>query len=200
MKEIVLIKSYLYRKETGVFLDRLLDDNKAATNKWGNCKILWWFDCPNQNVMTLEKAATRTEQGKAQGLANMVCDAIRFQFEPLPNPKAAHFDTSVLYSHWDFDGNRVFLPFVDQLVAITRAKLSTDEWDSGADFYGLFEIETDENRAIDGGLDYINVWAEFLGEFDIEAAPLTEHSREARQKLLNHLVLNPDEEAPHYEG
>lgn len=171
MNEIVIIRSYLYRKGEGVYLDRLLADDKEVTNKWGKCRNLWWFDCTDE--MTLEKAAMRTMNGEA----TMLYDAIRFRFEPVANPRADHFDFSVLHSEYDFNGGEIFESFLPQLVAIVKEHLADEKFLFDCNFYGLFEVETDEYRDCDGGLDSISVYVIFQGELDMDNLLVTTESK-----------------------
>lgn len=194
MKEIVIVRSYLYRKGTGVNLEGLRRDDREATNKWGKCKILWWFDAPDLDA-DLNTMTMRNQKGEDI----MLYDAIRFQFEPLPNIAADHFNVSCLYSEWDFEGNAVFAPFLAHFVAITKAGAGDDEWFGGYDFYGLFEVDTEEFRDEDGGLDQIQVYAEFLGELDMDIMEVTEVSKKEQQKLLDWIATTGNrEDLPHY--
>lgn len=189
MHELVIIHASWYHAGDHVDLDGLLKADRETTNKWGNCRHLWWFDYPIP--MTLEKNTMRLDE---QGTATMLRDAIRFRFDCLPNVRVNHFDVSCLYSEHNFNGQQVFYPFIDQLVSIV--KQHTSPFTSWYDFYGLFEVEMDENLAEDGGIDSIDVAAEFLGEWDMDTLAVTPESLKVRQQMLS--ALGKDEDPPHY--
>lgn len=198
MKEIVVIQAVKYSKGSGVFRERLLDDEKAVTNKWGHCKNLWWFD--SNEELTLENVVIKVEPDKYGVDGEMIADAIRFQFKPLLNIRATHWDQSVLHSQHDFDGKAVFEPFLPQLVAIVKQHLATEEFIysfDACDFYGLFEVEEDEFRDSDGGLDMINVFVEFLGELDMDNLVVTPESKAQREASRNEEADYP---YPYYSG
>lgn len=162
MFEIVIVKAAGYKKGDEVWVTEKLKYPKATEDFQ-----LWWFDRPG---MTLEKAMML----KNSNFGTWLCDAILFEFDFVPNFHATHAEVS--YLHEEFfhaSGVKTFQPFTEQFRAIVQPYFTQAPFDRFYRFYGLFELDVDEHRDEDGGLDDLEISAEFRGEINLSKLYLT---------------------------
>lgn len=167
MHEIVIVKPWLYPAGATVGC-RIFDKNG---------KVLWWFADSSLTPEKVSATSTVPDFGFNSPEVDMPCEAIRFEFDFCPNPWADHFSVSGLYDEAILGGllGDLFiddLPRLAEIVKRKRATLSPDDWryllPESFYFFALYEVEFDEFRDDDGGLDAINVIPTFIGELDID--------------------------------
>lgn len=155
MYEIVIVRAAYYEK--GCEVGDLRD--------WKD--RLWWFSEPN---MTLEKAFQPVDDPKPFADGIMTCEAFMFEIEFVPNISVRFFDKSFMEGYgMQEDGFDEFLP---QLTEIAKRKLMEDEFGVCIDFYVLFDAEYDTFHDEDGGVDDVEVYAEWVGELDFDKLPM----------------------------
>jgi hypothetical protein len=159
MNEIVIVKAWFYEKGAE-FTMPLKQETPDA---------LWWFDAPDATTL-----ADVIEPSGKLGEGVMTCDAIRFTFDYCPNPDATHFDVSMLHDECVYGEmlRQTLGEDVPQFAEMAKRRLKAIQesgwptWVYDINMYMLYDVEGDEHRDEDGGLDHIVVIPTLVGEID----------------------------------
>lgn len=100
----------------------------------------------------------------------MVCDAIKMEFEVCPNPAAVHFDGSALGHtiHYETPAQDVFAEDLETLAQMVQRRVDPKAVSVIETLiHLLYEVEVDEQRNEDGGLDAVSAYGTLVGAFDL---------------------------------
>ena len=168
MYEIVIVRNAYYEQGAEVDAERLIAHSRER-------KRLWWFNGPYT-----DKDLGLAMKPHSSGLiSTMKCEAIWFEFEFVPNLRELeHFQTGSSYMWDEFEYGRGFELFEESLpeiIDIIRRKLKESDcppFFADTDFYALYDVEVDEYRDEDGGLDALDVIPTLIGELDFSKLAL----------------------------
>jgi hypothetical protein len=162
MHEIVIVRCAYYEAGAEVYGESLIVKSQER-KRW------WWFDGP----YTEKDLGLVLKPHPTKSLAVMSCEAIWFEFDFVPSLRDLdHFQPGSSYMRDEFDamGFEIFEESLPELVEIVRRKIKAADCPAvyaDTDFYALYDVELDEHRDEDGGLDSIDVMPTLLGELDI---------------------------------
>ena len=159
MFEILIVNATYYAKGAEVW-PTLLQGWAETTH--------WWLDptFSKENAVTI---MPRDGIHYQLDYGVMNCEAIRFDFDFCPNPLATHHDISALHDVWNYENNNnLFDDSIPLFVeAVKKRLLNPPSGYIEFTFFWLYEVDVEEYRGEDGGLDSLEVIPTPLGEIDL---------------------------------